>query len=222
MSTADYFVGQMAGEIAFDPRIFDPNPQSLARYPQAYMYDHDGSDQALLYPLSGLPGEHQHGVPFANQLLETEGDVYPFNTGHQYSRTGLSPVFDTASSTLDVNSQTPPWSVLSLERIPNEPKKTSTKPQKKTTTTKQNQSLGKPDRAARKTRIQPKCDASKANDNRTKDLKETKTKNRREGSLERNRVAASKCRNRKKQWAENLREQKSELEAIHTNLQAES
>lgn len=40
-------------------------------------------------------------------------------------------------------------------------------------------------------------------------------------SLEQNRVAALKCRKRKKRWTENLEQKKSGLEAIHTDLLGE-
>lgn len=39
--------------------------------------------------------------------------------------------------------------------------------------------------------------------------------------LERNRVAASKCRQKKKAWVSDLETQKSDLEAMHSNLQRE-
>ncbi|KZZ92873.1 activating transcription factor 7a [Moelleriella libera RCEF 2490] len=45
--------------------------------------------------------------------------------------------------------------------------------------------------------------------------------NRLERSLERNRVAASKCRKRRKIWTEKLEEKKSDLEEIHKELQAQ-
>lgn len=222
MSTTDFLIGQMVGEHDFDPTLFNPNRRSLAHSPQPYVYDHDGSDQALLYLLSGLSGEHRlHGVPLANQFGGTEGDLFSFNTGHQYPPTALNPVIDTASSTSNIDSQTPPPSLLSLERIPKEPKKTSIQPKKNAEMTKQNLSLDEPVKAAPNARRQLKREATKANNNETNEPKETKTKNQNERSLERNRVAASKCRKRKKQWTENLEEKNSGLEAIHSDLQAE-
>ncbi|KAG5949176.1 hypothetical protein E4U53_006016 [Claviceps sorghi] len=50
---------------------------------------------------------------------------------------------------------------------------------------------------------------------------EAKKPTRRERSLERNRVAASKCRKRKKAWTEKLEEKKSGLEAMHSELQSQ-
>lgn len=44
---------------------------------------------------------------------------------------------------------------------------------------------------------------------------------RRENMLERNRVAASKCRSRKKIWTENLEEKKSRLQKLHGELMAD-
>ncbi|KAG6112760.1 hypothetical protein E4U13_004156 [Claviceps humidiphila] len=53
---------------------------------------------------------------------------------------------------------------------------------------------------------------------RTEDSKKS---TRRERSLERNRVAASKCRKRKKAWTEKLEEKKSGLEAMNSELQSQ-
>lgn len=52
-------------------------------------------------------------------------------------------------------------------------------------------------------------------------MKDIKTNNRRKRSLERNRVAASKCRKRKNKWINNLEEMKVGLEALHSVLQSE-
>ncbi|KAG6029582.1 hypothetical protein E4U40_000450 [Claviceps sp. LM458 group G5] len=50
---------------------------------------------------------------------------------------------------------------------------------------------------------------------------DSKKPTRRERSLERNRVAASKCRKRKKAWTEKLEEKKSGLEAMNSELQSQ-
>ncbi|OAQ60921.1 transcription factor ATF2 [Pochonia chlamydosporia 170] len=202
----------------FDALIFGPNHQSIAHSPQPYPYDYDAADQALPCPLSGLSEHKYHGVPFANQLGGTERDLYSFNARHRYYPITSNPVLDTASSMSTVDSKTPPSSVLSVELIPKEPRKTGTEPKTKPITKKQNPRFEKPARAVPRTRGQSAC---KANNNQTKEPKETTTKNRREGAVERNRVTASNCRKRKKQWTENLEEKKSGLEAIHGDLQAE-
>ncbi|ODA83564.1 hypothetical protein RJ55_02078 [Drechmeria coniospora] len=51
--------------------------------------------------------------------------------------------------------------------------------------------------------------------------KATKEDARRHHSLERNRVAASKCREKKKQWVHELESKKAELEALHASLLVE-
>ena len=192
MSTADFLMAQIAGEADFDPMLFDPSPHSLARSPQPYVYD-DGSNQAP-YSLSGLSGEpRSHGVPFQNQLGETEEDLYSLNTRYQYPPTTLDPMIDTAFSMSNIANQTSPSSVLPSESTLKEPEITSIKPKKKITAIKLNSSFEKPAKVAHP----------------------------RQRSLERNRVAASECRKRKKQGTENLEENESGLEAIHTGFQGE-
>ncbi|KAG5923471.1 hypothetical protein E4U42_004948 [Claviceps africana] len=62
---------------------------------------------------------------------------------------------------------------------------------------------------------------SKRESARSAKTDEAKKPTRRERSLERNRVAASKCRKRKKAWTEKLEEKKSGLEAMHSELQSQ-
>lgn len=214
MSTADFLIAQMAGEadfyaMVFDTMLFNPSPHSLTRSPESSVYD-DGSNQALPYSLSGFSGEHKsHGVSFQNRPVETEEDLYLCNTGYENPPTALDPVIDTASSTSNIDNQTLPSSALPSESIPKEPKKSSTKP---------NPSSEKSAKVVPKAKRQSKPEATRANNNQTK---ETKTKNPRERSLQRNRVAASGFRKRKREWTENLEQKKSGLEAIHSDLQSE-
>ncbi|KAG6006152.1 hypothetical protein E4U21_007262 [Claviceps maximensis] len=70
--------------------------------------------------------------------------------------------------------------------------------------------------ASTKTRRQ-----SKRESGRSTRTEEVRKPTRRERSLERNRVAASKCRKRKKAWTEKLEEKKSGLEAMHSELQSQ-
>ncbi|OAQ60870.2 basic-leucine zipper (bZIP) transcription factor [Pochonia chlamydosporia 170] len=72
-----------------------------------------------------------------------------------------------------------------------------------------------------KTRRQPGREATKANLQLSAEPSAKKSRNHRQRSLERNRVAASKCRKRKKQWTKNLEQKQSCLESIHLQLQAE-
>ncbi|KAG6049175.1 hypothetical protein E4U17_006909 [Claviceps sp. LM77 group G4] len=77
-----------------------------------------------------------------------------------------------------------------------------------------------------------KHEKPKANSSHTRGLSKSETRHsartedskkstRRERSLERNRVAASKCRKRKKAWTEKLEEKKSGLEAMNSELQSQ-
>jgi hypothetical protein len=80
----------------------------------------------------------------------------------------------------------------------------------------------------RVTRSNPTKKASKPSGARKQPKQETKTRRKREPakqnpherSLERNRIAASKSRKRKKQWTESLEEKKQRLERLHGELQA--
>ncbi|OAQ59437.1 basic-leucine zipper (bZIP) transcription factor [Pochonia chlamydosporia 170] len=135
-----------------------------------------------------------------------------------------------------IDNQTAPSSV-SQEDIPEEPGKRATRPKTKssTKTPKQKPSAAKLAAPAPKTRTQPRRNATKANETPLEDQEPEpesepapavpvpttkKAKNRRQRSLERNRVAASKCRKRKKQWTDGLEQKKSGLESIHHELQA--
>lgn len=71
------------------------------------------------------------------------------------------------------------------------------------------------------TRKQQKHEATKVTNSHTKGPKETKAQDRRENTRERNRVAASSCRKRKKRRTETLEEKNSCLEATHSHLQGE-
>lgn len=144
----------------------------------------------------------RNGVPSPDRLGGTEENVFSSNTIYQF----LDPVMDTA---------------FCSEGILKGPEKANKKPRKETATTKQNPTSEKLANVAPKIIRLPKREATKANNNLTKGPDETKTKFRRESSLERNRVTSSNFRKRKKQRIDHLEQSKSELEAVHTNLQVD-
>ncbi|KAG8408487.1 hypothetical protein J3459_017567 [Metarhizium acridum] len=220
MSTAELLIGQMAGENEVDPVLFRPDQHSLSQFPQAGIHD-DGTPDALFYPLSGLSGEHK-----SYQLERPDGSLYPFDTSLLFPATELNPAASTSASSSNFVSQTPASSVLSAEDGCDKPKKTTPPKRKKNSTpvksTKKKTSTETPAKAVLKTRTQPKREATKATNNTAEaQTEESKPKHRRQRSLEKNRVAASKCRKRKKQWTENLEQKKSGLESVHAELQSE-
>ncbi|OAQ65371.1 transcription factor ATF2 [Pochonia chlamydosporia 170] len=226
MSTADFLIGQMAGENEIDPVLFDPAHRSFTRSPQANFFD-DGTTHTLPYPLSGLPGgPKSQPAPFENQLGGLKGNLYPFSNGCQYPPTALDPVVDTSGASSNIKGQGTDSQTLSPDDTSKKSHKPSKKASKKTTETTTKSSKQKPSAetktsTAPKTRKQPKREAAKSKTQPTEEPKEKKSRNRRQRSLERNRVAASKCRKRKKQWTDNLEQKKSGLESIHNELQAE-
>ncbi|KAG5984151.1 hypothetical protein E4U55_005864 [Claviceps digitariae] len=102
-----------------------------------------------------------------------------------------------------------------------QPKSAATQPAKQVKTKKKSSKKtdaveNEKSNATSKTRRQSKAESSRSTRN-----DEAKKPTRRERSLERNRVAASKCRKRKKAWTEKLEEKKSGLEAMHSELQSQ-
>lgn len=220
MSTAELLIGQMAGENEVDPVLFRPDQHSLSQFPQAGIHG-DGTPDALFYPLSGLSGEHK-----GFQLERSDGSLYPFDTSLLFPPTELDPAASTSASSSNFVSQTPASSVLSAEDGSDRPEKTPPPKRKKTTTIKPTKKKTPTETPAKavvsKTRTQPKRGATKATSNTIEvRTEENKPKHRRQRSLEKNRVAASKCRKRKKQWTENLEQKKSGLESVHAELQSE-
>ncbi|KFG81498.1 activating transcription factor 7a [Metarhizium anisopliae] len=220
MSTAELLIGQMAGENEIDPVLFRPDQHSLSQFPQAGIHG-DGTPDALFYPLSGLSGEHK-----GYQLERSDGSLYSFDTSLLLPPTELNPAASTSASSSNFVSQTPASSVLSAEDGSDKPKKTPPPKRKKSSTiiksAKKKTPTETPAKAVPKTRTQPRRGATKTSNNTIEvQTEENKPKHRRQRSLEKNRVAASKCRKRKKQWTENLEQKKSGLESVHAELQSE-
>ncbi|OAA51446.1 transcription factor ATF2 [Metarhizium rileyi] len=227
MSTADFLIGQMTGENEVDPVLFNPDQHSLPRPSQAGLDDHD-TIHAMPYPLAGLAGEHHksHQLPFPHQLGGLEEQLYPFNNDYLFHLTDLTSVTGPSSSSPNISSSlTTPPSAISQEDGYDEAEKPSPKRKKDTAakakSSRQKPSTERPPKPAPKTRTQPRREASKVDDHPTEAPREKKVKHRRQRSLERNRVAASKCRKRKKEWTEDLEQKKTGLESIHQELQSE-
>ncbi|KAG6015330.1 hypothetical protein E4U43_005430 [Claviceps pusilla] len=150
-----------------------------------------------------------------------------FDGGGSTDLFSLHPAFppmpDSNPSTARVSNTSPqlvseaPASPLSSET----PLKPDTQPPRQAKTKKKSSKQAyeldneKPNTAS-KTRRQSKRESGRSTRN-----DEAKNPTRRERSLERNRVAASKCRKRKKAWTEKLEEKKSGLEAMHSELQSQ-
>ncbi|KAK2616660.1 hypothetical protein QQS21_000483 [Conoideocrella luteorostrata] len=124
----------------------------------------------------------------------------------EYPLPDITSVIDTDASLSwmgkEANLPTPKQQLSSKEEMPKDKRTRRKQPSEATNT------------SPSKSRRQPKRQATTATNS-------DKKLNRHERSLERNRVAASKCRSRKKVWTERLEEKKSDLEAMRNELQTE-
>ncbi|GAO15410.1 uncharacterized protein UV8b_07017 [Ustilaginoidea virens] len=206
MSTTELLVGQMAGPSsdANDPLLLNANAGSFIDF------DHEVSKTMYPDPPQGPPDHY----------VAMGADMFAM---HDYSLPDFNAALNATASMPDmVDSDTISSTLLSPDSQPKEhAKKVNERKYKSRKTTKQKASVDssaeKPDKSPPKTRRQPKREAA-AKTVKTKEP--TPRPSRRERSLERNRVAASKCRKRKKAWTEKLEEKKSGLEAMHNELQA--
>ncbi|KHN93716.1 transcription factor ATF2 [Metarhizium album ARSEF 1941] len=227
MSTADFWIGRLAGENEFDLGLFHPAQNFLSRNPQTGVHD-DGTADALFGPLPGLLEEDKpYSLLFSHQLEKPEASLFSSDANCLYPAAGLNPVSPTSAPSTDIVNQTTPPSLFGEEDDASaEAEKPGSKRKRdaKTATKsgKPKASSEKPPEAVPKRRRQPKRGASKKTTNSAAQAREAnKPKYRRQRSLEKNRVAASKCRKRKKQWTETLEQKKSGLESVHRELQSE-
>lgn len=214
----------MAGETTIDPLLLDPSLQPLSPSP-TNVYD-NGTTNASLYPFSGFPfGPKSQPVSFINQVGDADGDRCHSRSEYQRSQRPSDPVTHPSTSLYNIASLTTPSGVLPPGDVPNEQKIRSAKSKNETSaptnSTMQLLSTERTDKSSPKTRRQSRRETTKARGRPIAQPKEKRTRNRRQRSLEKNRVAASKCRKRKKQWVDNLEQRKSGLESIHHELQTE-
>ncbi|OAQ60880.2 basic-leucine zipper (bZIP) transcription factor [Pochonia chlamydosporia 170] len=204
-----------------------------------------------LYSFSGFPfGPKLQPLSPINRVGEADGNRSPSRPEHQHDRSPSDPVTNPSTNPYSIASLTTPSDILSPEDISDEAKKTRAKKTsakktsakktsakktsaKKTSAKSKNEtpaptkstmqlpSTEKAFKPSPKTRRQSRRETSKARSRSIAEPQEKKTRNLRQRSLERNRVAASRCRKRKKQWVDNLEQKKSGLESIHHELQTE-
>ncbi|QPH03825.1 hypothetical protein C2857_000205 [Epichloe festucae Fl1] len=209
MLTANLTLGQIPGERP-DPGeslILESEADSFLNSPGRCMFGDDTTEPKYPHLSSGLDDQFAYGGT----------DLYSFNQA-------FSSTQDSNPSTTKVSSNTPqqpgsktPPSTLSSESQPKSPVPPPRQEKSKRKASKQKETLEtRKTTAATKTRRQPERESRRST--RTEEVKKP---TRRERSLERNRVAASKCRRRKKAWTEKLEEKRSGLEAMHSELQTQ-
>lgn len=210
MLTANLTLGQIPGERphADESLFLESGADSFLNSPGKCMFGHDTTEPK--YP------DLSTGLDDQPQFTYGGTDSYSFNPSFSSTPDSSPSTTQISNTPQQPRSKTLP-TTLSSESRPKSPPPPPRQEKSKRKASKRKETLEKRETtAATKTRRRPERESTRST--RTEEVKKP---TRRARSLERNRVAASKCRKRKKAWTEKLEEKRSDLEAMHGELHSQ-
>ncbi|KJZ69689.1 hypothetical protein HIM_10910 [Hirsutella minnesotensis 3608] len=168
---------------------------------------------------SGNPMDCVEGLPFGDESAEAAGPIHP-----DMGRTSpciVAKAPSSAAQNYGPSLASPPESLASPLSASRMPASTSCEAKRKRSATQTGPSSAMQTRST--TKAAGPSSASTATKAHTKRgaAKEAREEARRNRCQERNRIAASKCREKKRAWMQDLETTKAELESQHASLQRE-
>ncbi|KAG6018702.1 hypothetical protein E4U41_003653 [Claviceps citrina] len=222
MLTANFPIGQIPGAKPDpgDPSTLESASDSFFSSPGRCLFGDDAMELTYPDPPTGFQDQFAAGgtdlyslhPAFSSMSDSDPATVRVSETSIQQSGSEAPPV-SASTSTAALSSEMQPKSCPQPQPPPRQDKAKK----------KAGRQKGSVEESAKSDATTPKTRRSSKRESRrpTRNEEAAKKPTRRERSLERNRVAASKCRKRKKAWTEKLEEKKSGLEAMHSELQSQ-